>query len=246
MIYIVLGMHKSGTSLVSEILHHSGVAMVEDDNGPGLDYDTGNKHEREAVFALDNDILDSHGVESIMIPFPRELRVDAAVRARMHAVVNGAPEGSRDWGFKDPRLCLTYPAWRDLLPEHRLIGIYRSPYALATRYETNRSVRRAYRMLASWHEHNLRMLSYVEDTPHPWLLLRYERLMEGDAELGRLARFIGRDVTDRRRTELRRSAPSRSLAMRVAETGYRARTGRTTRDTLRRLEEYGDRSAGAA
>lgn len=49
MIFVVLGMHKSGTTLVSQILHHSGIPM-----GDGFDenvtYDGGNKYERESTF----------------------------------------------------------------------------------------------------------------------------------------------------------------------------------------------------
>ena len=46
-VFVVLGMHKSGTTLVSDILHRSGVPMVEVRSSEG--YDQGNKMERDAT-----------------------------------------------------------------------------------------------------------------------------------------------------------------------------------------------------
>ena len=56
MIYIVLGMHKSGTTLISEILHHSGINMTEDQNTQ-LNYDQGNFYEWVAAVRFNREIL---------------------------------------------------------------------------------------------------------------------------------------------------------------------------------------------
>ena len=46
MIYIILGMHKSGTTLISQILHKSGINMGNFNED--VSYDQGNKYERPA------------------------------------------------------------------------------------------------------------------------------------------------------------------------------------------------------
>jgi hypothetical protein len=51
MICVFLSMHKSGTTLVSEILHHSGINMG-DDIDEHVSYDRGNKYEHESTLGL--------------------------------------------------------------------------------------------------------------------------------------------------------------------------------------------------
>ncbi len=44
MIYVIFGMHKSGTTLVAEMLHKSGINMGDFDES--VSYDIGNQYER--------------------------------------------------------------------------------------------------------------------------------------------------------------------------------------------------------
>ncbi len=59
MIYIVLGCHKSGTTLIARTLHESGIAMVGDDDAQG-DYDQSGFYERLRWVELNQHIL-GHG-----------------------------------------------------------------------------------------------------------------------------------------------------------------------------------------
>lgn len=238
MIYVVMGMHKSGTSLVAETLHHSDVAMVTPEDVEGTDgYDSGNKHERREVWYINDEILGSRGVESIDIRPPRKLRVSAALRRRMSQLIERLSVEHEDWGFKDPRLCFTYPAWAEVLPAHRLIGVYRPLYELAYRYKGDRSLRRALKVVRAWHDNNEHMMSHLKRSGHDWILLHYGRLMEGDAELRRLGAFLGRTLVDRRQPALRRGTGAAGWRMRLAEGIHRATTGRRASECLARLDE---------
>jgi len=236
-IYVVLGMHKSGTTLVSEILHHSGIEMGEPEDIP-LDrgYDRGNKYERAAAVAIDKDILGAHGVPSERIRAPRQLPRSPEVIARMASLVADLNQRCSDWGFKDPRACLTYPLWEAALPEHRIVAVYRPLHELTERKGGDQSPVQAYRLVRSWHEHNAALLSILKVTPMPWIALHYGRLMEGDIEFRRLERFVGRPLTDRRRPEMRRGTPKAGIWMRVAEALYKRRTGRVASTTLAELD----------
>ena len=64
MIHVVLGMHKSGTTLVSELLHHAGIDMV-DAADPDTSYDHGNKWERDSTKQVNHAILGSAGTFSL-------------------------------------------------------------------------------------------------------------------------------------------------------------------------------------
>ena len=125
MTYVVLGMHKSGTTLVAEILHRSGIPMVE--TASAADYYAGNKWERASTLAFDKDLLDARDVDSLWLapPDPDTLLRDADLeRARRIAACAEAGAGG-EWGFKDPRACLTWPVWRLALTAPKLIAVYR-------------------------------------------------------------------------------------------------------------------------
>ena len=128
MIYIVLGMHKSGTTLVSQTLHLSGIDM-----GDGFDanvyYDLGHKYEREETWRLNENILAARDVHSTMIRRPPALKLSVTQQQAMKQIIEDNCDRHSDWGFKDPRTCLIYPEWEAALPPHKLIVVYRRPAA---------------------------------------------------------------------------------------------------------------------
>jgi hypothetical protein len=233
-IYVVLGMHKSGTTLVTRLLHESGIPMGEFD--PRLGYGDGNTFERRDAQDANRALL-----RGLLLPpldhfwrRAREPGVDRAgyaknrdsqawVRRRalarrlaspdaepaLRAVVEARAEDP-SWGFKDPRTCLTYPAWRRVLPEHRLIVVYRGPAQLRERARTARHPRRALRVLQAWTVHNRAILEHLAGSSAPRIVLRYERLMDGEEEVARLSRFVGlplKDTRERRLYRARQDAP---------------------------------------
>lgn len=220
MIYAVLGMHKSGTTLVAEMLHASGIAMGEA-MGPGADYDRGHKYEREAVKALNKEILGFE--ESYRLPPEGGLAASAKQRARMRSVLDRAQAASEgDWGFKDPRSLLTYGLWRPELGPHRLILVFRAPQAVWRHYRRHgpprhrllRRLRWGWAILSAWRAYNRRLLEVAEAAePGTWILLEYGRLMDEEAELDRLREFVGRPLPDLRRADRRRSASGFSPAV---------------------------------
>lgn len=119
---IVLGFHRSGTSMTTRLLSMLGVDLGPEEEmlpaGPG------NVHgywELEWMNELNDEILEALGASALDPPgngvdwrwSPRldELRVEA--RERLDRSFGSAPL----WGFKDPRTCLTLPFWRELLAE---------------------------------------------------------------------------------------------------------------------------------
>ena len=121
MIFVVLGMHKSGTTLVSQILHHSGVNMG--DFQENISYDEGNKYERESTLEVDMEILGAGDYRVLDLRSSRRLRLDEGIYHKMREIIAGCGSRYEDWGFKDPRaLLLEVPGVRiirvvPLLPE---------------------------------------------------------------------------------------------------------------------------------
>lgn len=195
MIYVVLGMHKSGTSLVSELLHRSGVRMVDVDAEPG-DYDAGAFYERADVRELNCEIL-GFGDPAYLHPKPAALRLRDDLRVRMRAILQRCEAAGGDWGFKDPRTCLTYPLWREELGAHRIVAVTRSLGEVLSHYRKREPKwLLTWRTVRTWCDYNEGMLRALQAQESEALLLSYEALMTSQEELERLERFVGRKIAD--------------------------------------------------
>ena len=72
MIYVVLGMHKSGTTLVSQILHHSGVNMGGADLATVRSSDSGHTYSRAVTRSVPHALLGSPAKYSLpLLPLSR-------------------------------------------------------------------------------------------------------------------------------------------------------------------------------
>jgi len=122
---IIAGHHRSGTSLLGQLLASSGLflgdrlmaATPSNPYGHFEDLDVVRLHDR---------ILHDHGltwqVDEPFIPtVPDDIRAEitdfADRRSAEHAV----------WGFKDPRVCLFLPLWKHLIPEAKILITVRHP-----------------------------------------------------------------------------------------------------------------------
>jgi len=125
-VFIVLGFHKSGTTLVSKTLHESGVDMGVACSG---DYNSC-KYEDKMVQQIKKDILyGGQGRKSYQLPWTyNDYSTDIKQYIKMRENEGG------DWGFKVPDITLCYDMWKPHLPEHTLIGIKRSTAGVLNHY----------------------------------------------------------------------------------------------------------------
>ncbi|MEQ8516064.1 MAG: hypothetical protein RIC38_10705, partial [Chromatocurvus sp.] len=132
----IVGMHRSGTSLVARCCHEAGIfggdpdAMLESQPDNPLGF-----YERRDLVAA-NDALLASAEASWFDPSPGTLASCAGESGRLcEAVLSalGATSADRDTFLKDPRLCLTWPAWRSLPDACRqvVVYVYREPLAVA-------------------------------------------------------------------------------------------------------------------
>ena len=249
MIYVVLGMHKSGTTLVSQILHSSRISMGDFDES--VSYDKGNKYERQETLALDMDILGVDDFEILDLSPGAAATLTPTQREKMRAIIRDCQAANSDWGFKDPRSALVYNLWAEELPEHRVIVIYRHPaegwprfkWKGKRRYHTN--FQRAYAYLERWHEHNLNILKFIDSGPAAAICLSYSQLMTTDQEFRRLEEFVGRPLQDRRRKNLYRNRQKMDLFLKVADWFLNWKKGISCRQTLTCLEKRRENQPGA-
>lgn len=206
MIYVVLGMHKSGTTLVSQILHRSGIRMGQGDEVDG-DYDEGTFHERHDVYDLNTDIL-GFTFPAQRFPVPKRLALTEHQRSRMREIIAKHEAVGGDWGFKEPRCCLTYDLWREELPAHRLIVVTRDLSEVWTHFQKHESPwLLTWRCVRTWCDYNERVLDSLRRTMFPYVVIDYRELMNDSAEFERLQAFVGRPLVDTRRPGQYRSQP---------------------------------------
>ena len=121
---IVLGMHRSGTSLVTGSLEDAGLNLGEVNNA-ALFNRKGNK-ENETIRDLNDSLLARNGA-AWNAPPNRQLQWGRADEEWARSLIEPYQYAARPWGFKDPRTIWTVEGWLRLLPNAYLIGVFRHP-----------------------------------------------------------------------------------------------------------------------
>jgi hypothetical protein len=200
-IVCVLGMHRSGTSLLARMLNLLGVDLGPQEHlmRPSSANPAGH-WESLPIVDINDEILDRFGgtwSEPPELPPGWERRAELAdLRQRAREVIEADFSGAELWGFKDPRTCLTAPFWQRVVPPMRYVIAFRNPLDVASSLEARmREPIPSKQGTALW-------LTYVRSAlaataGHPRRLVFYEDLMGGsDALVTELARFVGLDEPD--------------------------------------------------
>lgn len=129
--FIVLGMHRSATSLAAKGLHESGVWMGEDLIGVTPSNPYGHYENRRFV-QLNCDILQKAG-GSWDRPPSKEKIISAgkALSDRIKQTIEMESSGHKLWGWKDPRNTLTIDCYWPHLQGAHLIVCFRNPVEVA-------------------------------------------------------------------------------------------------------------------
>ena len=131
----IAGMHRSGTSMVTRVLHIAGLYLgrEEDLKGPSEHNRDGFWEHRKFV-ELNEEILNELGGGwDCPPPFPdRWTEADGLLRLKEKAEALLEEFADREpWGWKDPRNSLTLPFWKELLPNLRVVMCVRHPLEVA-------------------------------------------------------------------------------------------------------------------
>lgn len=202
MIVPVLGMHRSGSSALAGLLHHSGVVMGQDDEfipkplpqNPKGFYE--NYSFRQLNDRLLNQSPNNYRIKSWSTDIPEvHLSNDVRVRAREILVENC--ERSNTWGWKDPRTCLTSELWFSeidsigSLTETKVLFVFRSPQSVALSLFARNKIDKE-NALVLWQQYNQRALSQVNKWNLDVFFVCYEDLCR-DVEtcMNHIIHFLG-------------------------------------------------------
>lgn len=158
---IVLGMHRSGTSMFTGVLHLLGIELGTALQPPDADNPEG-YWEHSGIVAVHNALLETLGSHwADVTPLPDQWWLDPRVepfRRQLADILIQDFSSTPIWALKDPRLCRLLPLWvpllRDLGCVPTFVQIVRNPLEVADslRKRDGFSVEKS---LLLWLEHTL-------------------------------------------------------------------------------------------
>lgn len=163
---VVLGMHRSATSLISKGLFLSGVSMGDEMLGTHESNPWGHFEDIEFI-ALNDAILRAAG-GSWDNPPPEEAilnqarRYDSSIKALVRANDGNVDPDYPIWGWKDPRTTLTIRLYIKHLMNPHFIACFRNPYDVAKSLN-RRDGKPISEGVELAKEYNRRLLSFLEE-----------------------------------------------------------------------------------
>lgn len=195
---VVLGMHRSGTSLCADVLGRLGVAMADE---PDAQPSNPRGHwERPEIVRRHDRILEmfERGYHDPRhdLPLPAGWWLDPAVaqiRREIMAFLEQKRAAGMPFGFKDPRTARLLPLWQqifdELAVEPKIVLCLRNPVQVARSLEERDGLPAdlgEYR----WFTYTAEIFRHLRNSPT--CVIEYERWFEeGGENLTKLTRFLG-------------------------------------------------------
>jgi hypothetical protein len=192
----VLGMHRSGTSLVAGLLGILGLELgPEEAMLPPLPANPKGYWELADLVKINDLILAEFGGSWDRLPelpdgWEQSERLEG-LRERARTVLRERFSGSAHWGWKDPRTCVTLPFWQSLVPGVRHVICIRNPVDVADSLRTREGHGRPWEEgIIDWLRHT--SLALIQTSGSPRIVVHYEDFFEDlEARVKTLARFLG-------------------------------------------------------
>ncbi|MBG0791245.1 MAG: glycosyltransferase [Desulfovibrionaceae bacterium] len=192
----VLGMHRSGTSAFMRLLAAFGVYLGDNLIEPQEDNPKGFFEDR-ALLDLNSGLLGSVAENGRygLLSLGAEFHDEETFRTELRAYLESAYAGCSLWGFKDPRLCLTFRSWRDVLRDlgvsHSFLVPVRNPLEVAQSLQKREGWPIGFG-LTTWFLYMFSALEYAAAAPSCFVAFKD---LFGDVRgvMERVGRFLGED-----------------------------------------------------
>jgi hypothetical protein len=191
---IVAGFHRSGTSLVCQVLHRAGLFLGYDLLGTTFSNPHGHFEDTE-ILNLHEQILSDNG-QTWLVSEPFLPTITESHWQRMERIIQRRNAEHSLWGFKDPRVCPFMMIWKHLLPNAKALIIYRhfsdTTYSLGRRQSMEllsdpagppRLYKRFWEepdlALRMWLTHNEELLTFARTYPEDTLAASLDMVQNG-------------------------------------------------------------------
>ena len=189
----VLGMHRSGTSALARVLNLMGLYFGEENasTGRSAENEKGFWERRDAMMINDSILFTANCDWDLVSKFDADM-IPAATNARHKSAIADVVmklDAHRPWFLKEPRLCVTFPIWRETLEQPICIHISRNPLEVAHSLKARNRI--PIRVgLALWEFYTTRALQAASGLP--LLCVSYEDLVGApDRTVDSIRVFLG-------------------------------------------------------
>ena len=211
-IIVVLGMHRSGTSLVTGTLQAMGVSIGEKLYPAGPDNPTG-FWEDEDCLKINEELLALLGsaydqLDFAWEPLPQIVGMTELHKQAVEVVRQRLRENGGCWGFKDPRTCRLLSFWRGVFAECdcdlSYIITLRNPMSIVRSLERRNNLP-AEKSYVLWLQHALPAVLQTQDAHR--IVIDYDALLTNPREqLDRLASFLDAERSPEKQAQRRSAA----------------------------------------
>jgi hypothetical protein len=190
----VVGMHRSGTSMVAKLLQQAGLHLGDEtDLMPAADENPEGFYEHLEFVRLNDEVLNAAGAGWDCPPAAGfDWDGDALDPFRARAQRLAAPLAERPpWGWKDPRTSLTLPFWQSAFGSLRVVAVVRNPLEVITSLHRRNAFSTALG-LTLWQIYAERILQ--DSSSEERLVTHYDSyFLEPNREIARVLDFLGLD-----------------------------------------------------
>jgi hypothetical protein len=180
---VIVGMHRSGTSLAASLAAAAGVDLGPRQLGPGTGNPRGHYEDLDFL-ELHQRILRANGGDEDGFACSGRLRLSPGLAEDAAKLVAARRAERRAWGWKDPRTTLLLDLYQPLLPRARYLCVFRRPWEVV-----DSLLRRGHvgdRLFAErpelapqlWHHYNRRLLDLVDRHPDRCLVVESHQLAD--------------------------------------------------------------------
>lgn len=223
-VLIILGMHRSGTSLMAQWMHKCGLFL-------GHRLMTGNEHNAEGHYE-DLDFHDFHEeiFRSYQVSYGGLKKVplfslNEYQSTKLKSIIDFKNSLKKQWGWKEPRTNVFLEHYEGILPnaynlitfrsplsvidslirrEKKEFGKKKKPFITRVKYGLFRSgyekkIEEMYleHFLDSWIQHNECLINYIEKKPkHSYRVVNYDKLLQNSAIVISWLQKAGFDLQD--------------------------------------------------
>jgi hypothetical protein len=191
---VVLGMHRSGTSLIAEMVHRWGAYGRAEDCLPPDQWNARGYWELAPLVEFNSWLLAEVGA-SWNFPPGRKGDIQLARLAQAGSyrdtamdLLSSMQQAGGSWYWKDPRLALLLPFWQKIWGDVRYVICVRDPAEICASLRERDQLSHAISIVL-WQRYMLSILQWTRNAPS--IFMSYSAVLrEPDTEGARLARFL--------------------------------------------------------
>lgn len=130
MIYVILTLGKSGSSLLASTFHHNGIPTFKSI----IDDGENSQRYEDSMLCDFNRKLFGEKNHSLEMGYPIVIDMDDCTINIMTTIINNRFLQYNNYCLKDPRMAYVYKFWKQVLPEHKVIIQFRNPLEVVAHY----------------------------------------------------------------------------------------------------------------